>query len=216
MKFKNRNDAAVQLAPLLRKYASKKSVVLAIPRGAVPIGYYISKALNVPFDILLSKKLGHPFNPELAIGSVSLEGRVIDPQFKIDENYIDKETIRLRAALKESSTKFFGNRAAVDLSDKTVIIVDDGIATGNTMLASIDLVSRQFPNKIIVAAPVASKTAIEKLKQKVDDVVCIQIPQDFRAVGQFYKDFSEVTDEQVIQFLNEAITNEDKLSESIS
>lgn len=203
MMFKNRYDAAMQLAPLLKKYANDKGVVLAIPRGAVPLGYYIAKVLKLPLDILLTKKIGHPINPELAIGSVSLEGRIIDPRFSMDEDYIENETMRIRQMLKEGYKKFRGNQSSIDLKDKNVIIVDDGIATGNTMLVAIDLITHRDPKKIIVATPVASPQALKKMKEKADEVVCLYAPEYFRAVGQFYYDFSEVTDEEVIQFLNE-------------
>lgn len=206
MMFENRYDGAMQLVPLLKKYAREEGVVLAIPRGAVPMGYYIAKELNLPLDILLTKKIGHPDNPELAVGSVSMEGRVIDLRFAMDKNFIEQETVRIRQMLKERYKKFMGNRPSIDLKDKTVIIVDDGIATGNTMLVSVDLVRHHLPKKIIVATPVASGEAVRKLKRKADEVVCLYVPEDFMAVGQFYYDFSEVTDEEVIHFLNELNT----------
>lgn len=210
MKFENRYDAAMRLAPQLIKYACEKAVVLAIPRGAVPMGYYIAKELNLPLDILLTKKIGHPSNPELAVGSVSMEGRVIDPRFTMDEDFIEQETLRIREMLKSRYIKFMGSRSSVELKDKTVIIVDDGIATGNTMLASVDLVRHHAPQKVIVASPVASPEAVLKLKKKADEVVCLYAPEDFMAVGQFYHDFSEVTDEDVIYFLNK-LSNERKV-----
>ncbi len=209
MIFKNRYDAAMQLVPELKKYASEKGILLAIPRGAVPMGYYIAKALDLPVDILLTKKIGHPANPELAIGSVSMQGRVIDPRFRMDQGFIEKETVRIRQMLKEWHKIFMGTRASIDLKDKTVIIVDDGIATGNTMLASVDLVRHHAPKQVIVATPVASKNAVKKLKQKADEVVCLHVPEDFMAVGQFYYDFAQVSDEEVIHFLN-ALNTEQK------
>ncbi len=143
MMFENRQDAAIHLALPLKKYAVADSVVLAIPRGAVPMGYYIAKELDIPLDILLTKKIGHPENPELAVGSVSLEGMVIDPRFTMDESYLAKETLQIRKMLAERYEKFRGNRKSIDLKNKTVIIVDDGIATGNTMLVAIDLIRYQ-------------------------------------------------------------------------
>lgn len=203
MIFKNRYDAAMQLAPLLKKYANENGVILAIPRGAVPMGYYIAKALKLPLDILLTKKIGYPGNPELAVGSVSMEGKVVDPRFRIDEDYIEKETERIRQSLKERYKKFMGSRSSIDLTGKTAIIVDDGIATGNTMLASIDLVRHHAPKKVVVAIPVAATDAVKKLKQKADELICLYTPENFVAVSKFYYDFSEVTDEEVIHFLNE-------------
>lgn len=202
MVVNNRYDAAQKLAAKLKPYATEDSVVLAIPRGAVPMGYYIAKELNLPMDILLTKKIGHPGNPELAVGSVSLEGRVIDPRFNMDEKYLDEETVKLRKLLLERYRKFRGNRESVQLKDKTAIIVDDGIATGNTMLASVDLVRHHGPKKVIIATPVASAQAVRKLQQAADEVICLYVPDDFMAVGQFYRDFSQVSDEEVMKFLN--------------
>lgn len=202
MIFTDRYDAALYLLRKLKKYEKQDAVVLAIPRGAVPMGCYIAKELNLPLDLLLTKKIGHPSNPELAVGSVSMEGRVIDPRFTMDEEFIEKETVRIRAMLQERYKKFMGSRTRVDLKDKVVIIVDDGIATGNTMLVSIDLVRHYAPKKVVVATPVASAEAMRKLQQKADEVVCLYAPENFRAVGQFYDDFSEVTDEDVIRSLD--------------
>lgn len=202
MVFENRFDAAMHLVPLLTKYAETEGVVLAIPRGAVPMGYYIAKELHFPLDLLLTKKIGHPRNSELAVGSVSLEGRVVDPRFRMEEEYIEQETVRIREMLKERYKKFMGSRPAVNLKDKTVIIVDDGIATGNTMLVSVDLVRHHSPKKVVVVTPVASPDALRKLREKADEVICLYAPENFRAVGEFYNDFSEVTDEEVVDYLN--------------
>ncbi|WHF52499.1 phosphoribosyltransferase family protein [Chryseobacterium gotjawalense] len=206
MIFNNRYDAAMRLVPLLKKYADTKGVVLAIPRGAVPMGFYIAKELHLPLDLLLTKKIGHPQNPELAVGSVSMEGRVVDPRFNMDEDFIERETVRIRATLKDRYKKFMGNRSSIDLKDKTVIIVDDGIATGNTMLLSVDLVKHHAPEKVVVATPVAAPEALRKLRMKADEVICLYAPEDFRAVGEFYDDFSQVTDDEVIDFLNRLST----------
>lgn len=203
MLFENRLDAAMQLIPLLKKYTGEDAVVLAIPRGAVPMGYCIAKALELPLDILLTKKIGHPGNPELAVGSVSLEGSVTDPRFDVDPDYLEHEILRIRAMLRERYTKFMGQRTPVAWTGKTLIIVDDGIATGNTMLASIDLVRRHAPGKVVVAIPVAAEAALQLLKRKADEVVCLDAPDDFFAVGEYYRDFSEVTDEDVIECLQQ-------------
>jgi predicted phosphoribosyltransferase len=201
MMFENRIDAASQLIPQLGKYADKNAVVLAVPRGAVPMGYHIAKDLHLPLDILLTKKIGHPENNELAVGSVSLEGCIIDPRFKVSDAYIKGETERIRQFLKERHLKFSGNRSPIELEGKTVIIVDDGLATGNTMLSSVELVRNHHPKKIVVAVPVASTVALKKLKGIADEVICLCVENEFMAIGQFYYDFSEVTDDQVIYFL---------------
>ena len=203
MIFSNRYEASKKLVPFLRKYAVEDAVVLSIPRGGVPMAYTIARELNLPLDVLLTKKIGHPLNSDLAVGSVSLEGRIIDPRFHMEEVYLEKETIRIRRLLKERYKKFMGSRNPINLENKTVIIIDDGVATGNTMLASIDLVARRHPKKIIVAIPVASEEAVEKIKRKVDDFVCLFTPDIFISIAQFYNDFVQVNDDEVAYLLNE-------------
>ena len=200
--FSNRLEAAERLIPILREYADDHSILLAIPRGAVPMGAHIAQALHIPFDILLVKKIGYPGNPELAVGSVSIEGQVIDPEFAIRKEYINSETKRLQSILKERETFLRGNREALYLEKKTVIIIDDGMATGNSMLAAVQLVRQQSPAKILVAVPVASQDAIAKLKGNIDELICLNVPADFQAVGAFYRDFSEVSDNEVREFLS--------------
>lgn len=195
----------MQLIPHLKSYENEDVVVLAIPRGGVPLGFLISKYYKWPMDILLTKKIGHPANPEFAIGSVSLEGEVIDPDYIKDKAYLKHEISRVRKILKERYHLFMGNRKPEEIKGKTVIIIDDGIATGNTMLASIDVVRNHRPKQIIVAIPVAPPHTIRQLKEKADDVICLLVPADFRAVGQFYEDFSQVSDEEVLSVLNAAI-----------
>lgn len=204
MMFKNRYDAALKLIPFLEKYKNERGVVFAIPRGGVPIGYYISKHYNLPLELLLTKKIGHPENEEFAIGAVSLEDYIIDERHNIPESYIENEIKRIRESLKERYKKFMGDRKPVDMEDKIVIIVDDGIATGNTLLAAIRMMRQKHPKKIVVAVPVAPREAAEKIKKHVDDFICLHIADDFYGVGQFYLDFSEVSDEEVIQLLKDA------------
>lgn len=208
MIFKNRYDAAMQLIPKLSNYSKEQVLILAIPRGGVPLGYYIAKEYNWPLDLLLTKKIGHPMNPELAIGSVSLEGEVIDPRFSESDEYLLSEINRIRKLLTERYRLFMGTRKPEEIKDKTVIIIDDGIATGNTMLASIDVVRHHRPKKVVVAIPVAPPETIRKLRQKADEVICLSTPDNFRGVGQFYEDFSQVSDEEVMGFLNKMHKND--------
>jgi putative phosphoribosyl transferase len=205
--FKDRYDAALLLITLLKKYKDEDGVVIAVPRGGVPLAYHIAKAFNFPLDIILTKKIGHPENSELAIGAVSLGGRIIDPRFNISINYIDSETSRIRKQLKERYDLFMGKKKPVELKNKTIILIDDGVATGNTLLASIPMIRLQEPKKIIIAVPVAPPETARKLKSMVDDFVCPYTPADFSGVGQFYADFSEVSDEEVIQLLDKANAN---------
>lgn len=202
MKFEDRHDAARQLIPHLKKYAGENVLVLAIPRGGVPIGCEVAKAYGWPLDILLTKKIGHPANPEFAIGSVSLEGEAIDPDYAFETAYIDAEIKRIRRLLKDRYQLFMGNRQPHCMEGKTVIVTDDGIATGHTMLASLDVVRNHHPKQIVVAIPVAPPAAARLLKQKADDLICLQTPYDFSAVGQFYESFSQVSDEEVLELLD--------------
>lgn len=204
MIFQDRYDAALKMIPLLSQYKNEEGVVLAVPRGGVPIGYYIAMHFNFPLALLLTKKIGHPGSSELAIGAVSLENEVIDDRHNIPDSYIEDQVIQIRKALRERYKKFMGDRPPVDLSDKTVIIVDDGIATGNTILAAIKMIRAKNPKKIVVAVPVAPLRTARKLQKEVDDFVCVHTPEEFFGVGQFYHDFEQVTDEEVIRFLRQA------------
>lgn len=202
--FENRWDAALRLIPMLSRYADEPCVVLVIPRGGVPIGYAIAKSYSFPLDILLTKKIGHPNNPELAIGAVSLESETVDPNFNVPEEYVRQQIPLIRESLRQRRTKFMGDRAPVDITDKVVIIVDDGIATGHTLMAAIGMIRHRSPGKIVVAVPIAPRQTASKFRELVDEFVCPCMPDDFNAVGQFYKDFAEVTDEDVISLMKDA------------
>lgn len=189
------------LAKKLKKYQDDPGVVLAVPRGAVPIAYVVAKELGWPLDILLTKKIGHPLNSEYAIGSVSLTERYIVPHDNVTQSYIDKETEKIRIRLREMYKKFMGDREPEDLKDKTVIVIDDGIATGNTLMSTVSMLRKSKPSKIIIAVPVASASAYEKLSALVDEIVCPYIPEYFGGVGAFYENFEQVSDEEVIYYL---------------
>ena len=202
--FIDRNDAAIKLAKKLEKYSNTNGVVLAIPRGGVPIGNIIAKKLGLPFELVLSKKIGHPRNPEFAIGSVSLDGALIDDHvMDVSMEYIRTEADRLLGILKEKYKMYMGDRKPTDLKNKTVIIVDDGVATGNTILATVEAIKKKSPKEIIIAVPVASRSAAIKLSKVADEFICLLTPDYFMGVGQFYQDFSQVTDQDSIQLLKE-------------
>jgi predicted phosphoribosyltransferase len=168
------------------------------------MAYLIARHLGFPLDLMMTKKIGYPGSPEFAIGSVSLIGRILDPEKDIDPQYINEETTRIRKLLQEQSNRFIGNKKPVPLQGKTVILIDDGIATGYTMLEAIQLVRDQNPKKIVVAVPVASPEAVAFFKPRVDEIICLYQPKDFKAVGQFYEDFPQVTDEEVIHCMQDA------------
>ncbi len=177
---------------------------MTIPRGGVPLGYIIAQHYSFPMELLLTKKIGHPENKEFAIGAVSLESVLIDDNYGIPETYLAEEIKRIKQSLQERYKKFAGNRSPIDLKNKIIIIVDDGIATGNTIIASIKMLREKHPQKIVVAVPVAPPETARKIKKLVDEFICPNIPNYFSGVGQFYVDFSEVTDEDVIDLLKKA------------
>lgn len=203
MYFLDRYDAAMKLIPLLEKYRYEDGVVLAVPRGGVPIGYYIAMQLDFPLDLLMTKKIGHPYNEEYAIGAVGMEGSIIEDTSSVPNEYIVEEISRIRKELSERYKKFMGNKEPVDISNKIVIVVDDGVATGRTILATLKMLRKKNPKKLVVAVPVSSVQAAEKISELVDDFICLHTPEPFFGVGRFYEDFSQTTDEEVITLLKE-------------
>lgn len=190
------------LATRLRKYKNIPGVLLAVPRGGVPVAYEIAKELNIPLEVIMVKKLGHPNNKEYAIGAVGLKDSFVLPHENVTQYYIESEVMNIRERLKEMQEKFLGNKEPEDLSGKTVIVVDDGVATGNTLLGTIQVLKKAHPYKLVLAVPVASQSAIEKLQPHVDELIVLLCPESFRSVGMFYSDFSEVSDNDVIEYLN--------------
>lgn len=204
--FKDRTDAGRQLAEKLISYKNKDVIVVTIPRGGLPLGAIVAEKLNAPLDIVLTKKIGHPINKEFAIGAISLQNKYITDSIDATLRYIDEETQRIRDILQQRQDQYYRNLTPRSLKDKIVIVVDDGIATGSTMLATVALIAAEEPSKIIVAIPVASSSAIEKLNNSpnINDVVYLQVPRNFRAVGQFYQEFNSVPDERAIQILEDS------------
>lgn len=202
--FADRFDGGRQLAERLKAYSGQDAVVLAIPRGGLQTGYAVAITLKMPLDVVLIKKIGHPYNPELAIGAVSLTGRVLNEEIPAPADYIESETQRLREVLRRRNEQYRGDQPPIDLKDRVAIIVDDGIATGSTMLATIELVRSMKPSKIVMAVPVAPPHSLEKFRKIADDVVCLEAPEYFMAVGQFYERFPQVEDEEAIRLLREA------------
>lgn len=206
--FKDRIDAGTRLAEGLLTYTERQDpiVVLAIPRGGLPLGAIVSETLNAPLHVVLSKKIGHPVNKEYAIGAVSLQNRVLGDVKGVSEKYLSKETARIRKELAERAEEYLKEGSLPVLKDKTVIIVDDGIATGNTIRVTAQLIALESPKKVIVAVPVAPASAIRNLEnsEDIDEVFCLKTPFYFQSVGQFYKNFSTVTDKEALRILEEA------------
>lgn len=201
--FTDRTDAGTQLAKQLLKFKNQDVIVLAIPRGGLPLGAIVAKTLNAPLDVALSKKIGHPYNKEYAIGAVGIDTLILTDAMGVTKGYIEEETAAIREKLKERYRDYYKNRSPQNLKDKEVILVDDGIATGNTILITAEIAHRKGAKKIIIAVPVAPTSTVEKLKNSayIDEVVCLDTPYGFKAVGQFYSKFPQVSDREAIALL---------------
>ena len=205
--FKDRKEAAGLLARKLSKYKKKKNVViLAVPRGGLQTGNVLAKELDLPLAVILTKKISYPGDPEAAIGAVSLTGIVLDERIKVPQDYIDSETKEIRELLKKRYKKYVGKKKPLSMKGKIVILVDDGVATGNTMIAAVDLLRKNNPQKIVVAIPVGPPDTIERLKRKAEEVICLHKPHPspFFAIAMYYDQFEQVEDEEAIRLLKEA------------
>lgn len=202
--FRNREEAGEQLARQLQKYSGVNGVVLAIPRGGVPIAYVIATKLHLPLEIVLTRKIGHPANKEYAIGAAGPDEVFIVPHAGVSEEYIESELAAVRERLKDMQRRFMGNHRPADIRGRIVIVADDGIATGNTLIATVKVLRKREPAKIVVAAPVASGEAVRKLQKVADEVVVSLVPIEFHGVGSFYEDFSQVSDEEAKELLEKA------------
>lgn len=204
--FADRVDAGKRLAQSLSDFHGKNAVVLAIPRGGVVVGYEIAAALVLPLDVIVPHKLGAPDNPELAIGAIAEDGStVLDNQLitylGVCSGYIEEESERQRQEITRRMQLYRQGAPPVDLKGKEVIIVDDGIATGSTMKAALASVKNRGAKTVTVAVPVGPPQTITDLKHQADRVVCLYTPEYFQAIGQFYEDFSQTSDEEVIRLL---------------
>lgn len=207
MRFTSRDQAARLLAQRLAAYRAQCPLVLGVPRGAVPMAAIIAEALDGDLDVVLVRKLRAQDQPEFAIGAIDETGQIIEgPYFGMaSERYIRDEVRTQQEILRARRALYTRTRPAIDPAGRVVIIVDDGIATGASMLSAIGLVRSRKPSRIVVAVGVAPPDSLARLEEVADEVVCLQAPPDFYAVGQFYDDFSEVTDEMVIDVLAHAV-----------
>lgn len=204
--FRDRLDAAGRLARELSRYRDREdAVVLAVPRGGLPIGGVLARELGLKLDVILTKKIGHPDNSEFAIGAVSLTDAAINTALVeregIPSAYISAEVARIRESLRRRYEMYRGAARPLPLKGKTVILTDDGAATGRTLLAAIELLRSEGAARIVVALPVAPPDTVEVLRGGADEVVCLDQPAGFMAIGQFYRDFSQVSDEEAIAIL---------------
>lgn len=210
MRFRNREHAAHLLAEKLTAYRGQQPLVLGIPRGAIPMAKIIAETLGGDLDVVLVHKLGAPGNPQLAIGSVDESGRVYLSDsvrgLGISEAYIEKEKQAQLTTLHERRAQYTPVRPPLDPSGRIAIVVDDGVATGASMIAALRAVRAKRPAKLIAAMAVAPPETVERMRAEADEVVCVYAPEHFYAVGQFFADFSQVTDAQAIAILRESCT----------
>jgi predicted phosphoribosyltransferase len=209
-RYKDRHEAGQLLAEQLLEYADRPDVVvLALPRGGVPVGYEIARRLHVPLDVFLVRKLGVPGHEELAMGAIASGGvRVLNPdviaKLQIPRRAIDRVAAEEQQELDRRTREYRDDRPPVDVRGKIVILVDDGLATGSTMRAAALALRAQRPAKIVVAVPVAAAQTCDEFRRDVDEIFCGMTPDPFHAVGLWYEDFSQTTDEEVRQLLNAA------------
>ena len=207
-RFADRHEAGVELAAHLRKYHGRNDVVvLALPRGGVPVGFEVAEALNAPLDVFVVRKIGMPGHAEFAIGAIASGGvRVISEDvvrsFNIPQSAVDEVTRRERAELERREREYREGRPLTELRGRIVILVDDGLATGSSMRAAVQAVRAYDPARVVVAVPVGAPETCEQFADVADDTVCARTPEPFSAVGLWYLDFSETTDQEVRELLH--------------
>src|SRR6266540_4263855 len=207
--FANRREAGVELASKLRHYARRSDVVvLALPRGGVPVAFEIAEALDAPLDIFLVRKLGMPGHPEYAIGAIASGGvRVLSEDivraYGVPQAAIEAIARQEQTELERREREYRKGRAVTDLGGRVVILVDDGLATGSTMKAAVQAVRQHGPARVVVAVPVGAPSTCEEFADVTDETICARAPESFSAVGQWYLDFSQTTDEEVQALLRE-------------
>lgn len=215
MIFNDRKDAGIQLASKLTRYKDMENVlVLALPRGGVVTGYEVARALNCPLDIIIIRKIGFPGQPELAIGAVAETGvfvlnEDIISNYSVSKDYIEREISKQKIEISRRISLYRRGKGIPSLDGKTIILVDDGVATGATMKAAIAALKQEKIVRLVAALPVSSEEAEEEIKKMVDEWVCLETPDLFMAVGNYYRDFTQVSDEEVIELLKQGPETKD-------
>jgi predicted phosphoribosyltransferase len=209
MRFRDRHDAGRHLAAKLRRYAGREVIVLALPRGGVPVGYEVARALDAPLDVFLVRKLGLPGHEELAIGAIASGGVRVHNQdairaFGVSQEEIDQVAARERQELTRRERAYRDDRPPPDLRDRIVILVDDGLATGASMAAAAAAVRKLGPGRVVIAVPVGAADTCRAMRSVADEVVCALTPEPFFAVGAWYEDFEQTSDEEVSELLRKA------------
>lgn len=210
MLFRNRRDAGERLAAALDKYKQRRPVVLALPRGGVPVAAEVATRLDAPLDLILVRKIGVPIQPELAMGAVADGGTptVVRNEEVIRMAGVDKESFkrvqdRELQEIERRRRNYLGDRPRLDVAGRVVIVVDDGVATGATTRAALRSVANQTPSALVLAIPVAPPDVASTLRREVDELVCLETPEDFYAIGTYYDDFRQVSDDDVRRLLAE-------------
>jgi putative phosphoribosyl transferase len=207
MYFDDRSDAARHLADALRGYAGTNPLVLAIPRGSVPMGRILAEALGGELDVVLVRKLQAPSSGEIAVGSVDEKGWTFIPEYVrdigVDDEYLEEEKRVQMQVLARCRRMYTPSRIAIDPRGRTAIVIDDGLATGSTMVAALHAARSARPAKLVCAVPVASREALGRIRGMADEIVCLATPVEIGPVGRFYRDFTQVTDAEVVRILRE-------------
>lgn len=202
--FKDRKDAALQLAEALEKYNNTNALVLGIPRGGAETAYYVAKHLNLELSLLIARKLGHPYNPEYALGAIAEDGTIYlneAGRLEIPRETMNELVAQQKKEIERRINILRKGKPLPSLKDRTVILVDDGIATGATLYAAIGMCQNQGADRIVVAAPIAAKTKKKELSRIADEVIILQTPDFYHAVSQGYESFFNLTDEQALAFM---------------
>jgi predicted phosphoribosyltransferase len=203
--FRDRADAAQRLAEALVRYRGQRPLILAIPRGGAPLGRILADTLDGQFDLVLVRKLGAPDDPELAIGAIDDTGVIhlneTAEWVGADRAYIHREAERQRALLERRRALYRSDRPDVEVAGRATIVVDDGLATGATMIAALDAVRARRPQRLICAVPVAARDSLDEAARHADEVVCLATPEPFLSVGRYYRNFDPVEDEEVVRLL---------------
>jgi len=213
MRFKDRTEAGQKLAHLLLKYRNQPGIIYPLPRGGVVLGVEIAKILHMPIDLVIPRKIGHPRNPEYAIGAVAENGDMVRNEWeiaRINAQWLEQQVAIERQEAQRRRKRYLGQQVPLSARGKTAILVDDGIATGLTMQAAIRDIKLRQPASIVVAIPLAPKETAEQLGREVDDVVGLEITDNYRgSVGSYYDEFFQVSDEEVIYLLQSMATSGD-------
>jgi putative phosphoribosyl transferase len=210
-RFADRAEAGRRLAKRLGRFRTEQPLVLALPRGGVPVGFEVAQALDAPLDLILVRKIGAPFQPELAIGAVvdgdhaeTVLNHELVADLRISDAYLERERTRQLEEIERRRRLYAAGRPRIEPRDRTAIVVDDGIATGATVEAALHAVRRAGPKRLVLAVPVAPPDTIERLRPQVDEIECLMTPAWFGAIGAFYTDFRQLSDAEVIALLERA------------